>query len=45
MHWTRILFTAVLCGVLVTPAPAADDAKAKTAKPAVNVAEIHEITP
>ena len=43
MHWSRILFSTVLCGVLVTPAPAADDANAKTAKPAVNVAEIHEV--
>ena len=43
MRWTRILFCALLCGVTVTPAPAADDAKAKTAKPAVNVTEIHEV--
>ena len=44
MRWTRILFSAVLCGVLVTPVPAADDAKtAKAAKPAVDVTEIHKV--
>ena len=44
MRWTRILFSAVLCGVLVTPVPAADDAKAaKAAKPAVDVTKIREV--
>ena len=43
MRWTRILFSALQCGVTVTPAPAADDAKPKTATPAVNVTEIHEV--
>jgi len=43
MRFTQFFCTAVLCGVLVTPAVAAQKAGAKAAKPVVDVTKLHDV--
>ena len=45
MRFAQFFCTAVLCGVLLTPAVAADEAKSatKAAKPAVDVTKLHDV--
>ena len=43
MRLAQFFCTAVLCGVLVTPAVAADKAKSKAAQPSVDVKKIHDV--
>jgi len=43
MRLAQFFCTVVLCSLLVTPAVAADKAKAKAAQPAVDVKKIHDV--